>query len=238
MISDWMPGPVDQMAKLGSMAFMCTMMANLLPCLATMDNNEFLTNITAFGVLVITLNRNTNKDMKQHQIPSRINREVLNRLEATAACEKLLDNGMKWQPPIHHSVLCDDHCFWGEKTNLDQSQYVLQLENEMELAERTLKGLSKSMNKMIQQGEKKQPNNLKKLILEKSTKYFHGVKMFDNNYHHAHYSPSREEYLEGWSLPVVTLTTIAITLPNIEKAEVESLMKSVREDLEYVTLVE
>uniref|UniRef100_A0A251SYG3 Uncharacterized protein n=1 Tax=Helianthus annuus TaxID=4232 RepID=A0A251SYG3_HELAN len=54
-LSGSLPGVVDQVAKLGSMAFMCTMMANLLPCLATMDNNELLTNITALGVLVINL---------------------------------------------------------------------------------------------------------------------------------------------------------------------------------------
>ncbi|KAJ0816163.1 hypothetical protein HanPI659440_Chr00c19g0734321 [Helianthus annuus] len=46
-----MPGFVDKTAKLGSMAFMCTMMANLLPCLATMGNNELLSNIIALCVL-------------------------------------------------------------------------------------------------------------------------------------------------------------------------------------------
>ena len=37
------------------MPFMCTMMANLLPSLENMDNKELLTNIIAFGILVITL---------------------------------------------------------------------------------------------------------------------------------------------------------------------------------------
>ncbi|KAJ0745427.1 hypothetical protein HanPI659440_Chr10g0398521 [Helianthus annuus] len=50
-----MPGYVDQVAKLGSMAFMCTMMANLLPSLGTMDNNELLSNIIALSLQVITL---------------------------------------------------------------------------------------------------------------------------------------------------------------------------------------
>ncbi|KAI3802957.1 hypothetical protein L1987_31104 [Smallanthus sonchifolius] len=50
-----MPGTVDQVAKLGSMAFMCTMMANLLPCLATTDSDDLLSNIAALCVLVITL---------------------------------------------------------------------------------------------------------------------------------------------------------------------------------------
>ncbi|KAJ0724209.1 hypothetical protein HanPI659440_Chr12g0445251 [Helianthus annuus] len=38
--------------------------------------------------------------------------------------------------------------------------------------------------------------------------------------------------------PVVTLTTIAVTLPNVINVERESLMKSVREGFEYMTLVE
>ncbi|KAL8189639.1 hypothetical protein R6Q57_029205, partial [Mikania cordata] len=54
-LSGSMPGDVDQAGKLGSMAFMCTMMANLLPCLATMNNNELLSNITGLTILVITL---------------------------------------------------------------------------------------------------------------------------------------------------------------------------------------
>ncbi|KAI3523308.1 hypothetical protein L1887_01369 [Cichorium endivia] len=44
-----------QTAKLGSLAFMCTMMANLLPSLATMDSKELVSNLIALGVLVITL---------------------------------------------------------------------------------------------------------------------------------------------------------------------------------------
>nr|GFA11100.1 hypothetical protein CTI12_AA298070 [Tanacetum cinerariifolium] len=52
-INNSMPGDVDQTAKLGSMAFMCTMMANLLPSLATMDNKELLANIIALVVLYI-----------------------------------------------------------------------------------------------------------------------------------------------------------------------------------------
>ena len=50
-----MTGSVDHAAKLGSIAFMCTMMANLLPSLSTMDNKQLLTNIIAMGVPVITL---------------------------------------------------------------------------------------------------------------------------------------------------------------------------------------
>ena len=54
-LSNPMRGDSDQIAKIGSMAFMCTMMANLLPSLATMNSKELLTNIIALDILVITL---------------------------------------------------------------------------------------------------------------------------------------------------------------------------------------
>lgn len=54
-LNNAMPNDVDQAAKLGSMAFMYSMMANLLPSLATMDTKELLTNIIALDVLVITI---------------------------------------------------------------------------------------------------------------------------------------------------------------------------------------
>ncbi|KAJ0749982.1 hypothetical protein HanLR1_Chr00c2806g0858431 [Helianthus annuus] len=57
-LSGSMPGVVDQVAKLGSMAFMCTMMASFLPYLATMTSKELLANVTALGVMVITLVNN------------------------------------------------------------------------------------------------------------------------------------------------------------------------------------
>ncbi|KAJ0816161.1 hypothetical protein HanPI659440_Chr00c19g0734301 [Helianthus annuus] len=61
----------------------------------------------------------------------------------------------------------------------DLHPYVLQLEDEIELGERTLEGLSKSVSQMIQQGAKNQPKNLMKLILGKSTSDFSGVKKFN-----------------------------------------------------------
>ncbi|KAL4560781.1 hypothetical protein LXL04_032935 [Taraxacum kok-saghyz] len=54
-LTNLMPGYVDQAAKLGSVAFTCTMMANLLPSIATMDNKELVSNIIALGVLWVQL---------------------------------------------------------------------------------------------------------------------------------------------------------------------------------------
>ncbi|KAL8242437.1 hypothetical protein R6Q59_012739 [Mikania micrantha] len=50
-----MPSYMDQETKLGSLAFMCTMMANFLPSLASMDNKTLLANVTGFAILTITV---------------------------------------------------------------------------------------------------------------------------------------------------------------------------------------
>ncbi|KAJ0817391.1 hypothetical protein HanPI659440_Chr00c07g0718821 [Helianthus annuus] len=115
--------------------------------------------------------------------------------------------------------------------NMEQRPYVLHFVNEKKLAEITLEATSESLKQLIQNSEKKQPRNLIDLIDKKTTGEFQGVKTFDNNDYHVQYG-------DCWSLPVVTLTTIAITLPNIKKAEAKSLFNSVREGLKYVTLVE
>ncbi|KAL8267181.1 hypothetical protein R6Q59_004525 [Mikania micrantha] len=47
-------GP-DQATKLGSLGFLCTMMANLMPSLASMDNRTLLANVAGLCVLVITI---------------------------------------------------------------------------------------------------------------------------------------------------------------------------------------
>ncbi|KAI3775473.1 hypothetical protein L1987_50050 [Smallanthus sonchifolius] len=311
-----MPGTVDQVAKLGSMAFMCAMMANLLPCLATMDDNALLSNIAALCVLVITLVVNVciqiqtgvvsiltyNKDPRVTEalasprlnvtsLPISIeNYTILHIIYVTLLLVSLIvyvcsslalvksrkiieskyllghvitsnDNRQssgelltveKLQTHIIGvvigTILPPSRCFaifsLGEETkNLEQNEellrYVLQLNNEMKLFEEILEGILKYVDQLIQKGEKNQLNNLTKIILEKSTRGFLGVQRFDHV--HGHVPPLSSKgiwYQDCWSLPVVTLTTIAFSLPKIEKSEVERLLKSVTEGLVYVTLVE
>ncbi|KAJ0745415.1 hypothetical protein HanPI659440_Chr10g0398401 [Helianthus annuus] len=92
---------------------------------------------------------------------------------------------------------------------------------------RTMEGFSKSVNALIRKGVKGQPNYLIKLIREKSTVGFHGVAVFDQT-----------DDDDCWILHVVTLTTIAVSLPEIQMVEVDCLLECVREGLLYVTLVE
>ncbi|KAL8103204.1 uncharacterized protein LOC141677647 [Apium graveolens] len=49
-----MPRSQDQLAKLSSTVFICTIMGNFMPSLGTMENQELLMNIMALGILVLT----------------------------------------------------------------------------------------------------------------------------------------------------------------------------------------
>ncbi|KAI3523309.1 hypothetical protein L1887_01370 [Cichorium endivia] len=119
------------------------------------------------------------------------------------------------------------------RKDTDISRYVLQLQDEMEFPERTLKGISKSVNRLIKKAEKQQPKNLMNLLAKSGG--FEGVEKFDSH----HVQPLlTEEYLNCWSLTLVTLTTITMSLPNIQKNIVDSLMSGVSEGLVYISLVE
>ncbi|GKD26242.1 hypothetical protein Tco_1232456, partial [Tanacetum coccineum] len=54
-LSSLMPFYLDQAPKVGSIAFMCTMMANFMPSLASMDNKTLLANVIGLAILVITM---------------------------------------------------------------------------------------------------------------------------------------------------------------------------------------
>ncbi|GKD32476.1 hypothetical protein Tco_1247985, partial [Tanacetum coccineum] len=118
-------------------------------------------------------------------------------------------------------------------TDEDLSNYILILEDNMGIGEKTLNGISNSMKRLIQKAQKEQPKNLLKL-LEISIK-FEGVEKFDSD---------QVQHLlnvglhNSWSLPIITLTCIAITIPNIHKDMVNRLFKSVGEGLFYTHLVE
>ncbi|KAL7594890.1 hypothetical protein Lser_V15G28896 [Lactuca serriola] len=143
----------------------------------------------------------------------------------------------KWLKGLFHashveSVENPEEAQLGEDEDL--SQYVLQLEEDMEFAERTLKGILKSVNHLIRKAEKQQPKNLMKLLAE--SRGFEEVEKFDSRHV---LSLGSEEYRNCWSLSLVTLTTIAMSLPNIQKKLVDCLLiRGVSEGLVYVKLVE
>ncbi|KAK9049613.1 hypothetical protein SSX86_031418 [Deinandra increscens subsp. villosa] len=115
----------------------------------------------------------------------------------------------------------------------DLRNYVLHIHDEIELAESTMKRISNSMNSFIIQAEKEQNKDLFEL-LEKSTG-FNGVENFDND--HVQHLLSLE-LANSWSLPIVTLTCIAVALPNIHEDAIKRLLRSVSEGLSYTHLME
>ncbi|KAK2988105.1 hypothetical protein RJ640_023854 [Escallonia rubra] len=116
---------------------------------------------------------------------------------------------------------------------LDLNRYVLRLEGEVDLPERILKNISVAVDRSIQKAKRQQPEKLMEL-LEKSSG-FKGIVEFDSNQVPSLHS---EEPPNTWNLPVVTLTSIAISFPNIKSHIADSLLCSVNEGLSYASLID
>ncbi|XP_047945219.1 uncharacterized protein LOC125191836 [Salvia hispanica] len=116
----------------------------------------------------------------------------------------------------------------------DFSQYVILLEGESQLPDKMVKRICRMADRMIRDGEKHQPKSLIRLV-RKSTN-FSGVVQFDNNQEVP--SLCSQEPPNCWSLPLVTLTIIALALTNTRDDEANQLLASVTEGLSIVKLIE
>ncbi|XP_019070647.2 uncharacterized protein [Solanum lycopersicum] len=118
----------------------------------------------------------------------------------------------------------------------DLSCYALHLEGEEALIDLMMQSNSDLVNHWIGIGKKKQPKHLLRLLEKlKSSPGFRGVHKFDS----AHIpSLNSENPPNCWALPVVTLTSIAIALPNINFHSIKELIKCVNEGLMYIKVVE
>ncbi|KAG6384791.1 hypothetical protein SASPL_153609 [Salvia splendens] len=96
-----------------------------------------------------------------------------------------------------------------------------------------MRNICNELDKLIERGEMKQCKNLRRL-LNKSVS-FNGVKEFDR-----YEVPSLylQEPKNCWSLPLVSLTSIAVALPNIPAHEANKLVSGVGEGLSLVKLVD
>ncbi|EYU22132.1 hypothetical protein MIMGU_mgv1a020558mg, partial [Erythranthe guttata] len=120
------------------------------------------------------------------------------------------------------------------RPELDIRAYVMLLEGEEKLSKETVEYILNEVDSVIQKGKKRKPANLSK-FLNKSCN-FDGVAGFDSRRIPSLHSEEAVPYC--WSLPVVTLTSIALALPNVEKRKSEQLMKSVTEGISYVKLID
>lgn len=112
-------------------------------------------------------------------------------------------------------------------------RYVLLLEGEAELPRTALKNICSEADNMIQIGRTQQPQHLINLVSKFVN--FKGVGQFDSNQIPSLYS---QEPPNCWTLPIVTLTSIAIAVPHIAEQKGKHLLSSVNEGLSLVKLVE
>ncbi|XP_020420328.1 uncharacterized protein LOC18777161 [Prunus persica] len=116
------------------------------------------------------------------------------------------------------------------------SDYVLYLQGEDALVHFMMNTNCDATNHWIHKGKKEEPKYLIKL-LENSTasQVFKGVAEFDSDQ-----VPSLdcEEPPNCWALPVVTLTSIAVALPNISSGSMKNLIHGVNKGLTYMNLIE
>ncbi|KAG8379311.1 hypothetical protein BUALT_Bualt07G0075200 [Buddleja alternifolia] len=121
-----------------------------------------------------------------------------------------------------------------DETELNLSRYVLLLEGEPELPKRILKNFCRQSDNMILTGKRKQPQNLIDLL--RKFVDFSGVIQFDST----NEVPSlhSQEPSNCWTLPLVTLTSIAIALPNVAEHKRKQLVSSVNEGLSLAKLIE
>ncbi|XP_031127819.1 uncharacterized protein LOC116029914 [Ipomoea triloba] len=112
--------------------------------------------------------------------------------------------------------------------------FVILLEGEKQFPKKLLRGIINRLDKLVEMGKKQQPKHLFNLLDSESFS-FAGVVNFDSNR-----VPSllSGEPPNCWTLPVVTLTSIAIAIPNIASRHVDWLVSSANEGLRYASLID
>ncbi|KAF8032833.1 hypothetical protein BT93_D1652 [Corymbia citriodora subsp. variegata] len=138
------------------------------------------------------------------------------------------------------SVLSKDlpsslHLEEGSASKPDLGRYVLHLEGEEELVHLMMRNNCDATECWIKMGKNNQPKHLIQLLEETPSRGFGGVMDFDSD---AVPPLDSAEPPRNWALPIATLTSIAVAIPNLESSARKRLLRGVRESLEYVNLVE
>ncbi|PNY04153.1 plant/MNJ7-17 protein [Trifolium pratense] len=126
----------------------------------------------------------------------------------------------------------------GSGTKQDLRRFILHLEGEEELVDVMMKENCDATIHWVQQGEKQRPKLVMELLEKKCSMLqgFKGVAEFDCD----QILPLRgvEPPPYSWSLPIVTLASIIVALPNLEKCLVKNLISTLNEGLPYVKFIE
>lgn len=120
---------------------------------------------------------------------------------------------------------------------LDLTCYVLHLEGEEELVQLMMRNNWNTTEHYVKTGKKKEPKYLIQLLEEHYSHGFRGVFEFDSNQVQPLFHEG-EEPPRCWSLPIVTLASIAVAIPSIERSTIDQLLHSINEGVAYTQLVE
>lgn len=125
-------------------------------------------------------------------------------------------------------TLSRQNAFWRNESNAYLTEFAMKFDDHVELNNETLKFIVKSVNRYIEKAEKKQPHHFLSL-LRRSTS-FDGVLDFALD--------DSTEIVNSWSLQIISLVCIAISLPTISSDDSLELLMSVEEGIEYTYLVD
>ncbi|XP_057765968.1 uncharacterized protein LOC130986547 [Salvia miltiorrhiza] len=114
----------------------------------------------------------------------------------------------------------------GASSDTNLSRYVLLLDGEAELPESLVRSMCGEADRMIQIGREKKPSNLISLL--------RNINVGSSN----NQITSLVSDQDCWTLQVVTLTSIAVALPNISEHQRKQLLSSVSQGLCLAKIVE
>ncbi|KAK2977781.1 hypothetical protein RJ640_029977 [Escallonia rubra] len=300
-----MEGSTDQLAKLSSTAFMCTIIGNLMPSIGPMDNRDILLNVIAVSILVISILGNVCIKFKTHVISTdafNVAKEhviamlfmllLLVILSFSALAVPISKRILELKYRDMHKTVSTEEPKESNKSSVEilkdvvrkywlmaetgSPQFVMacsatsstsgviclmvavllvEAEVLIVVASITVCLISVFVARPILSGldyckrlqeEKVTRNSHKGSDTEPGVELgrnryimklegFKGIVEFDSNQVPSLHS---EEPPNTWSLPVVTLTSIAISLPNIKSHIADSLLCSVNEGVSYARLID
>ncbi|KAI8547811.1 hypothetical protein RHMOL_Rhmol07G0224700 [Rhododendron molle] len=212
---------VDLGAKISSQVFMIIVMGNFLISFASRNNDESFMNILALGILVVTIVVDVSIELQTAQldfveffISPKFYIFSMLMLLVTLSSLALTNPTIKRYMEFKYNELHETACEGGkleEAGNLTHQKL-------KEVVEKLILGHDRNRKPPICDGSFGDLSHVS---------CYKGVADIDSS-----------QVLNSWTMPVVTLTSIVVALPNVESQAVDRLISSVCEGLVYAGLGE
>nr|GLL49520.1 uncharacterized protein LOC109189720 [Ipomoea trifida] len=205
--------PQDNIAKITSTAFLTMFLGNIFITLGSMNNADILANLTALSILVITVFVDLCIQLSTGALDYSLFPEIIYAIILLFCMLLTIASSALAVPAIKkHAELVYQKMLASDKEHMERQQ-------------QTVEELRLSITKYWVMAVSGSPQFLMKS----------GVVEFDSNR-----VPSllSDEPSNCWTLPVVTLTSIAVALPNIAIQHIDWLVTSVDEGLHYASIID